>query len=200
MGLTRSGALVRPTDTPEVIVLTIPASRARQRSRKLAFPAALVLTLAAASSGCGGSMGGAAPEAPNSLDQSGAESGGDGMPSSAGGYDSVDEAEQALADAEQQLAGLFSGSREALAEGSAESPPPEPSVDEGDAEEVGEDDDGAGRCATACKALESLRRAGDAICRLAGEEDERCSRARKIIQENTERVSECGCSAPETDD
>ena len=48
-------------------------------------------------------------------------------------------------------------------------------------------------CATTCKALASLRRAGAAICELAGEDDERCVRARDVIDKGEARAKSCGC-------
>lgn len=49
------------------------------------------------------------------------------------------------------------------------------------------------RCAHACKAFDSLSRAADAICRIAGERDERCTRARDTRDQNRARVQSCGC-------
>jgi hypothetical protein len=49
------------------------------------------------------------------------------------------------------------------------------------------------RCPRACQAFDSLRRSGDAICRLAGERDQRCTRARELVKQNESRVSICAC-------
>lgn len=49
------------------------------------------------------------------------------------------------------------------------------------------------RCANACKAFASLRRAADAVCRLAGDSNARCSRAREIVKDSEERVKSCSC-------
>ncbi len=38
------------------------------------------------------------------------------------------------------------------------------------------------RCATACKAFASLKRAADAVCRLAGDDDARCDHAKKLVE------------------
>jgi hypothetical protein len=51
---------------------------------------------------------------------------------------------------------------------------------------------GAG-CGSACKAIASMRRAVDAICRMAGESDPRCSDARKTLADSAARVGACGC-------
>lgn len=48
-------------------------------------------------------------------------------------------------------------------------------------------------CALACRALTSLRRAVDAICRLAGERSNECSEARESRRRSEERVRVCRC-------
>jgi len=55
-------------------------------------------------------------------------------------------------------------------------------------------DDLALRCETSCKAFLSLERAAAAICRLAGDADARCTLARKTLEKNRQRISECACS------
>ncbi len=50
-----------------------------------------------------------------------------------------------------------------------------------------------GGCQDACRALSSMKRAADTICRLAGPEDARCQTARRRVQEGEERTSTCGC-------
>jgi hypothetical protein len=52
---------------------------------------------------------------------------------------------------------------------------------------------GSSDCLEACKAFASLRRAADAICRIAGETTRRCKKARAAVDENAERVAVCGC-------
>ena len=49
------------------------------------------------------------------------------------------------------------------------------------------------RCPNACKAFESLRRAADAVCRLAGDGTERCTKARAIVKASEGRLSACKC-------
>lgn len=53
---------------------------------------------------------------------------------------------------------------------------------------------GDNRCPNACKAFASLERAADAVCRLAGETDNRCTRAKQLVKENKTRVSVCQCA------
>lgn len=52
---------------------------------------------------------------------------------------------------------------------------------------------GDARCPTACKAFASLRRAATAVCRLAGDADARCTKARTSVTENEARVAACKC-------
>lgn len=52
---------------------------------------------------------------------------------------------------------------------------------------------GDSRCPNACKAFGSLRRAADAVCRLAGDSDTRCARARTIVKDNESKLSACKC-------
>ena len=48
-------------------------------------------------------------------------------------------------------------------------------------------------CDRVCDALASMRRSADAICELAGSDDERCGRAREKLKSNTTRISAAGC-------
>jgi hypothetical protein len=48
-------------------------------------------------------------------------------------------------------------------------------------------------CALPCHAIASMRRAVDAICRMAGAQDARCLDARKILKDDQARVAPCGC-------
>ncbi|MCC6644136.1 MAG: hypothetical protein IT374_01010 [Polyangiaceae bacterium] len=48
-------------------------------------------------------------------------------------------------------------------------------------------------CQTACRALASMRRAADAVCRLAGATDARCDSAQRRVDAATARVAHCGC-------
>jgi hypothetical protein len=49
------------------------------------------------------------------------------------------------------------------------------------------------RCPEACKAMGSLRRAAAAVCRLAGDATERCSRAKTIVKDSQLRLAACKC-------
>lgn len=48
-------------------------------------------------------------------------------------------------------------------------------------------------CINACRAFASLERAAAAVCRLAGDANERCSRARRVLADSGERVTACRC-------
>ena len=52
------------------------------------------------------------------------------------------------------------------------------------------------RCGNACGAMSSMRRAVDAICRMAGDADARCTDARKTLKDSEAKVAGCGCPAP----
>jgi hypothetical protein len=71
------------------------------------------------------------------------------------------------------------------ASGAAEAP-------KGDAEKKSSE----GGCATACRAFASLGRAAEAVCRLAGEKDERCTRAKGIVSDAERKVASCACRSP----
>jgi len=48
-------------------------------------------------------------------------------------------------------------------------------------------------CSGSCRALASMKRAVDALCRMTGEEDKRCSEARRTLSDSTSRVVSCHC-------
>lgn len=52
----------------------------------------------------------------------------------------------------------------------------------------------ADSCSQSCRALSSMRRAVSALCRMTGDEDARCSDARKTLGESESRVARCHCS------
>jgi hypothetical protein len=95
-------------------------------------------------------------------------------------FGSVDEAEKALDRAKGDLDALLGG---AARGGLGTNATPLASGDP--------------RCPEACKAMSSLRRAADAVCRLAGPNDARCSRAKEIVGDSEKRVAACKCEAEE---
>lgn len=52
----------------------------------------------------------------------------------------------------------------------------------------------ADTCSQSCRALSSMRRAVSALCRMTGDEDARCSEAKKTLGESESRVARCHCS------
>lgn len=51
-------------------------------------------------------------------------------------------------------------------------------------------------CARPCRALASMRRAVEALCRMTGDGDERCTEAKRTLSESARRASSCRCEAP----
>jgi hypothetical protein len=58
---------------------------------------------------------------------------------------------------------------------------------------AGADDGRRAQCATPCNAIASMRRAVEAICRMAGTDDARCTDARKTLGDSEAKVAPCGC-------
>lgn len=48
-------------------------------------------------------------------------------------------------------------------------------------------------CSQSCRALSSMRRAVSALCRMTGDEDARCSGAKRTLEESESRVARCHC-------
>ena len=53
----------------------------------------------------------------------------------------------------------------------------------------------ADTCGSPCRALASMRRAVEALCRMTGDTDDRCVDAKRTLDENTTRVPSCRCEA-----
>lgn len=49
------------------------------------------------------------------------------------------------------------------------------------------------RCGSPCRALASMRRAVTALCRMTGNEDARCSDAKRTLVDSEGRVAPCSC-------
>jgi hypothetical protein len=52
------------------------------------------------------------------------------------------------------------------------------------------------QCITPCRALRSMRQAVNAICRMTGPSDARCSSAHAVLLQAVERTRSCECPAP----
>lgn len=68
-----------------------------------------------------------------------------------------------------------------------ETPPPAASATGGDESQR------RAACVTPCHAIASMRRAVEAICRMAGAQDARCTDARKTLGESEAKTAGCGC-------
>ena len=170
-----------------------------------------LVTLAFAAVACGGAMAGApTPSATTAVKSADSPD-----------YATVDDAERALSRAERELAAVApaeSSDRREPAPKSAATPgggaqpspatpapaaappPPPPPTQRSHADDARpNDEERAPRqptpCETACRALASMGRAADAICRLAGDADARCSSARKRVEDSSSRVAACRCDA-----
>jgi hypothetical protein len=120
-------------------------------------------------------------------------------------FTTLDQAEAALARAEQELIALNSppaatAGAPAAAPGAppsqegapAPAPPPAPAPSRAEAEKKSEEKPST--CPSLCRAFASLARAADAVCRLSGEEGERCTRARGSVRTHFQRVAVCRCT------
>lgn len=76
-------------------------------------------------------------------------------------------------------------------------PPPPPPVAEPAKDmrpmELKKAEDAAPACTEVCRALSSMKRAADTICRLTSPDDTRCQSARRRVHDGEERASPCGC-------
>jgi hypothetical protein len=59
----------------------------------------------------------------------------------------------------------------------------------------GRDEHGEDPCRASCRALASMRRAVEALCRLTGESDDRCTRAKRVLADTTSRAAACTCES-----
>jgi len=173
-------------------MIVVRSFQSRVRSSAVAVLVASGIALAAvALGGCGG----AAPEAaapsaktPESARSTAPEPG------------SIEEAQAQIASARAQLGGNAGPNRFAPAPGAApapeaapmspgstsgptSSPPPPPSADSSAASGGGD------RCASPCRALASMRRAVNALCRMTGNDDARCTDANQIVLEKAHHSS-----------
>jgi hypothetical protein len=116
-------------------------------------------------------------------------------------FSTIEQAQAAFAQAEQDLLTLQGGPVPAGGAPAASAPAEaerasEPVAQQAPAPESKDDKGSGDRCSGLCRAFGSLSRAADAICRLAGEPDERCTRARTSVRDNFKRVAVCRCPPP----
>jgi hypothetical protein len=100
----------------------------------------------------------------------------------------VEDAEAALAKADQEIQGLVPAVHGSAPVAGPKKPASKPASS---ATPLAR---GEPRCENACKAMESLRRAADAVCRLTSKTDDHCKKAQKLVKTNEARVAVCQCS------
>ena len=139
---------------------------------------------------CGG-----APEAPRS--PTSVEQDRDGVPDRA--PSTIEEAQDQIAEAQQRLEGGDVDTRMAPGSTEAPSPPPppppsDPSGSAGAPAAPKDDATPADACMASCRAFASMRRAVEALCRMTGETDDRCAKARRTLGTSNGRVTACRCA------
>ncbi len=75
----------------------------------------------------------------------------------------------------------------------APAPAPDPAPQSTDAPSATPDSPAQSPCASPCRALASMRRAVEALCELTGAADERCTNAKKTLDESRAKVGHCSC-------
>jgi hypothetical protein len=105
---------------------------------------------------------------------------------------SVEEAQELIARANADLSSSESGKKADVDKDSASSTttakPTSPGVREESSRSAPADS-----CGQSCRALSSMRRAVSALCRMTGDEDARCSDAKKTLEKSESRVARCHC-------
>jgi hypothetical protein len=104
--------------------------------------------------------------------------------------------EEAQARIDRDLETLGGGGRAATGSAAPAEPSPQKHADAPPPAEPGAtaDADGVGQvCASSCRALASMRRSVEVLCRLAGDSDERCTKARATLSDSETRVSSRAC-------
>jgi hypothetical protein len=149
----------------------------------------LIATAAIAIAGCGGAAG-----------EVGAPSAKSPEAASVNEPGSIDEAQAQIAAAQAQLgvggggggSGRFApapGASPAPAPAAPRSPATTPSPPAADTSRLSVED----HCGSPCRALASMRRAVSALCRMTGNEDTRCTDAKRTLVDSEGRVAPCSC-------
>ena len=106
---------------------------------------------------------------------------------------SIEEAQAQLARARAALGGWAAPEGSSHLDSTSKGPAEERKLEQPTTPSTGDLRDASGGCMTACRAVGSMKRAVDAICRMAGEADPRCTDARKTLADSAGRVVACGC-------
>jgi hypothetical protein len=145
-----------------------------------------ILVVALTVGACGGAAESSPPQAPTP--SSPADVSKDLAPSET--PRTIEEAESQIARARSMLEGPpKAAAPEANRPSEAPAPPPKP-LRESPAKR---DERGEDLCHDPCRALDSMRRAVEALCRMTGDADNRCLDARKTLTDSTTRLSTCRC-------
>ena len=158
-------------------------------SRPAASIAVLSLVALAA---CGGAD--SAPAKAPAQEQGPTRDDADGMTEDRSEPRTVEEAQERIARARARLEGGDAEKRPA-AEPSPHAPQPAPeppSAPQGGTSSAPRREVES-TCASPCRALASMKRAVDALCRMTGETDDRCVEAKRTLGDSTTRVSSCKC-------
>ncbi|MBX3233941.1 MAG: hypothetical protein KIT84_34205 [Labilithrix sp.] len=104
----------------------------------------------------------------------------------------IEEAEEQIARLSSQLGVAGTGKSDATPGSGAEPAPP--TADPKKAEKTDDRYYSLDSCASPCRALASMRRAVDALCRMTGDDDTRCVDAKKTLTNATLRTAPCKCT------
>ena len=109
----------------------------------------------------------------------------------------IEEAQDQIAEAQARLGGP---TEEKPADKPAPAPqvtPAPPAAESSDSKKKDEAPKGGSvatsPCESPCRAFASMKRAVESLCRMTGETDERCIRARRTLETSTSRVATCLC-------
>lgn len=108
----------------------------------------------------------------------------------------IEEAQAQIASAKDQLGGGAPGASstkstlDAAPPKNDAEPAPPPAADAPASTEKPAD-----ACMSPCRALASMRRAVDALCRMAGDSDKRCLDARQTLSDSVSRTATCKCAS-----
>jgi hypothetical protein len=94
----------------------------------------------------------------------------------------IEEAEGQIARARATLEGTSKA-----AESSA------PRAEKAPSSDVAREEKAVDTCGSPCRALASMKRAVEALCRMTGESDTRCVDAKRTLDESSHRVATCHC-------
>lgn len=110
----------------------------------------------------------------------------------------IEEAQDQIAEAQARLGGA---TEEKPADKPAPAPPVTPAPPAAESSGSKKRDDGAPKggaiatspCESPCRAFASMKRAVESLCRMTGETDDRCIRARRTLETSSSRVASCLC-------